>query len=87
MTDKALENAERERDLLAAEINSLAQRTEKLKREIAKIDDWIAQWHEFAGKDEAERSRWNMNLRRRQPGQHGPKATHQRKRLRLRLKS
>jgi hypothetical protein len=53
VTDKALENAERERDSLAAEINSLAQRTEELKREIAKIDDWIAQWHEFAGKDEA----------------------------------
>ena len=53
MTDKALENAERERDSLAAEINPLAQRTEELKREIAKIDDWIAQWHRFAGKEEA----------------------------------
>jgi hypothetical protein len=53
VTDKPLKNAERKRDSLAAEINSLAQRTEELKREIAKIDDWIAQWHEFAGKDEA----------------------------------
>ena len=53
MTDKALENAERKRDSLAAEINSLAQRTEELKRDIAKINDWISRWHEFAGKDEA----------------------------------
>jgi hypothetical protein len=53
VTDNALENAERERDSLAAEINSLAQRAEELKREIAKIDDWIVQWHGFAGKEEA----------------------------------
>jgi hypothetical protein len=51
--DRALENAERERDSLAAEINLLAQRTEELKREIAKIDGWIVQWHGFAGKEEA----------------------------------
>ncbi len=49
MTDKALKNAERKRDSLAAEINSLAQRMEELKRDLAKIDAWIAQWHELSG--------------------------------------
>lgn len=49
MTDKALKTAERKRDSLAAEINSLAQRTEELKHDLAKIDAWIAQWHELAG--------------------------------------
>jgi hypothetical protein len=49
VTDKALKNAERKRDSLAAEINSLAQRMEELKRDLAKIDAWIAQWHELAG--------------------------------------
>jgi hypothetical protein len=53
LTDKALENAERERDSLAAEINSLAQRVGELKRDITILDDWISRWHEFAGKDEA----------------------------------
>ena len=49
MTDKTLKNAKLKRDSLATEIDSLAQRMEELKREKAKIDDWIAQWHEFAG--------------------------------------
>ena len=53
MTDKALENAERKRDSLAAEINSLAQRMEELKPDIAMLDDWISRWHEFAGEDAA----------------------------------
>jgi hypothetical protein len=53
VTDKALENAERKRDSLAAEINSLAQQMEEFKRDIAMLDDWISRWHEFAGKDEA----------------------------------
>jgi hypothetical protein len=56
VTDKALENAELERDSLAAEINSLAQRMEELKRDIAMLDDWISRWHEFAGKDTAAAS-------------------------------
>ncbi|MGQ0444075.1 MAG: hypothetical protein ACT4O2_02840 [Beijerinckiaceae bacterium] len=49
MTDRALKNAERKRDSLAAEINSFAQRMEELKRDLDKIDAWIAQWHELAG--------------------------------------
>jgi hypothetical protein len=53
VTDKAFKNAERKRDSLAAEINSLAQRMEELKRDIAMLDDWMLRWHEFAGKDEA----------------------------------
>jgi hypothetical protein len=48
VTDTALANASQKRDLLAAEINSLAQRMDELKRELAKIDAWISQWHEFA---------------------------------------
>lgn len=48
MADTALVNATKKRDSLAAEINSLAQRADELKRELAKIDAWIAQWHEFA---------------------------------------
>ena len=53
MTDTALENAQNRRDSIAAEINSLAQRVEELKRELAKIDAWIAQWHEFADAHQA----------------------------------
>jgi hypothetical protein len=53
VTDKALENAERKRDSLAAEINSLARRLEELKRDIVILDDWISRWHEFAGRDGA----------------------------------
>jgi hypothetical protein len=49
VTDTVLANANKKRDLLAAEINSLAQRIDEIKRELAKIDAWIAQWHEFAG--------------------------------------
>jgi hypothetical protein len=49
VTDRALKNAERKRDSLAVEINSLAQRMEELKRDLSKIDAWIAQWHELAG--------------------------------------
>jgi hypothetical protein len=53
VTDKALENAECKRDSLAAEINSLAQRMEELKRAIVMLDDWISRGHEFTGKDGA----------------------------------
>ena len=53
MIDKVLENAERKRDSLAAEINSLAQRMEELKRDITILDDWISRWHEFADEDAA----------------------------------
>lgn len=49
MTDTALANATKRRDLLAAEINSLAQRASDLKRDLAIVDAWIARWHEFAG--------------------------------------
>jgi hypothetical protein len=49
VTDKALKNAERKRDSLAAEINSLAQRMEEIKRDLDKIDAWIEQWHELTG--------------------------------------
>jgi hypothetical protein len=48
VTDTALENANKKRDSLAAEINSLTQRADELRRELAKIDAWIAQWHDFA---------------------------------------
>jgi hypothetical protein len=42
VTDTVLANAVKKRDILA-------QRMEEIKRELAKIDSWIAQWHEFAG--------------------------------------
>ena len=48
MSDTVLENAAKKRDALAAEINSLAQRIDDLKRELSKIDEWIALWHDFA---------------------------------------
>lgn len=48
MTDTVLANAQKKRDSIAAEINSFAQRAEEMKRELAKLDAWIAQWHEFA---------------------------------------
>jgi hypothetical protein len=49
VTDTVLANAHKIRESLAAELHSLAQRTEDLGRELAKIDAWIAQWHDFAG--------------------------------------
>jgi hypothetical protein len=89
VTDKTLANAERKRDSLAAEIISLAQRTEELKRDIAKINDWIyrvgmnlrARMMRLRPRQKA------MNLRRRQHAQPVAEATQQRKRLRLRLKN
>ena len=48
MTDAVLEKANKKRDALAAEINSLAQKIEDLKRELTSTDEWIAKWHEFA---------------------------------------
>jgi hypothetical protein len=54
VTDKALENAERKRDSLAAEINSLAQKADDLKRELVKVEAWIAQWHQFADVRQAD---------------------------------
>ncbi|MGH6821922.1 MAG: hypothetical protein ACREC4_00270 [Methylocella sp.] len=53
MTDIALVYANKMRDSLAAKINSLAQQIDDLKLDLAKVDAWIAQWREFAGKDEA----------------------------------
>ena len=49
MTDTVLAKAVKKRDALAAEIGSLAQRMEELKRELVKTDEWIALWHDFAG--------------------------------------
>jgi hypothetical protein len=54
VTDTALENAERKLDSLAAEINSLAQKADDLKRELAKVEAWIAQWHQFADARQAD---------------------------------
>ena len=88
MTDKALENAECKRDSLAAEINSLAQRMEELKRDIVMLDDWIREGMNLLARMGRRRSRRKAtNLRHRQPAQHEPKVTRQRKRLRVRLKS
>ena len=46
--DRALENAMRKRDQIAAEINRLAQRTEECRRHLAAVDKFISDWHQFA---------------------------------------
>jgi hypothetical protein len=46
VTHTALANANKKRDSLAAEV---AQQMEDFERDLAKIDAWIAQWHDCAG--------------------------------------
>jgi hypothetical protein len=48
MTDSALVNASRERDEIAAKINQLQAKIDEWRKEIARIDRFIADWHEFA---------------------------------------
>jgi hypothetical protein len=49
VTDVAYKNAMIRRDSVAAEINSLQQRLDELRREATRIDAWIHGWVEFAG--------------------------------------
>jgi hypothetical protein len=49
MADSALQNAEIRRDALASEINQLLQRVNELKADLAKVDRFISDWHEFSG--------------------------------------
>lgn len=49
MTDVAIRNAERERDALAAKVNAAVAQIEEWKREIGRIDQFVADWHRFAG--------------------------------------
>jgi hypothetical protein len=49
MADAAIRNAERERDALAAKVNAAVAQIEDWKREIARIDQFVADWHRFAG--------------------------------------
>ncbi|WP_449257185.1 hypothetical protein [Bosea sp. (in: a-proteobacteria)] len=49
MTDVAIRNAERERDALAVKVNAAQAQIDDWKREIARIDQFVADWHRFAG--------------------------------------
>lgn len=49
MSDKALENAGRRRDELAAAINAAQDRLDELRRELSRVDEFIAEWHRYAG--------------------------------------
>jgi hypothetical protein len=48
MTDRALTNAEKRRDELAAEINKTNQRIEQLRKDLSATESFIADWHRFA---------------------------------------
>lgn len=48
MTDRALMNAEKRRDEIAAEINKKNQELEDLRRELSTVEKFVADWHRFA---------------------------------------
>lgn len=52
MTDRALTNAEKRRDDLAAQINKLTQAVEEMRKSLDAVENFIADWHRFA--DSAE---------------------------------
>jgi hypothetical protein len=61
MTDRALLNAEKRRDRLAAEINkknqefeNMRKELENLRKEIEAVDLFVAEWHRFADSGETE---------------------------------
>ena len=47
--DDALTNATAARDKLASEINTKVQEVEDLRRRLSRVENFIGQWHEFAG--------------------------------------
>jgi Tfp pilus assembly protein FimV len=49
VADTALQNAKRQRDELAAKINAAQAQIEEWKREAARADRFIQDWHAFAG--------------------------------------
>jgi hypothetical protein len=49
MADSALQNAEKRRDDLADQINKMQAAVDELRREKAKVEGFIADWHKFAG--------------------------------------
>ena len=54
MSDKALDNAMARRDSLAASINRAQQQIDGWRKELAKVDEFIAAWHAFAGDAESQ---------------------------------
>ena len=49
MTDPAINNALERHDALAKKINALNQQIEEARREMAKVEQFIALWKEFSG--------------------------------------
>lgn len=49
MADEALQNAVKRRDELAAKINAAQQQIDEWKRDLARADSFISEWHAFAG--------------------------------------
>lgn len=51
MTDPAIKNALDQHDALAKSINSLNQQLEDARRDLAKVEQFIALWKEFSGEE------------------------------------
>jgi len=49
MADQALQNALVKRDTLARQINEAQQYVEGLRRDLTRVDAFIADWHKYAG--------------------------------------
>lgn len=51
MADSALTNAQQRRDEIAVNINQMLEKIDEWRKEIARIDRFISDWHEFARPD------------------------------------
>lgn len=49
MTDRALRNAQKRRDDIAADINKTNQHLEGLRKSLAEVEKFIDEWHAYAG--------------------------------------
>ncbi len=54
MTDQAISNAEKRRDELAKFINEAQQQMDGWRKELARVEGWIKDWHQFAGTPEPD---------------------------------
>jgi hypothetical protein len=61
MTDRALANAQKRRDEIAARINQLVQELEVSRKELSSVEGFIAEWHRFADSAGAVASNTGVN--------------------------
>ncbi|MBR1362077.1 hypothetical protein [Bradyrhizobium ottawaense] len=52
MTDRALKNAQKRRDDLAADINKTNQHLEGLRKSLSEVEKFISEWHAYAGAEQ-----------------------------------